>query len=191
MNFTLSTGLFFGHPVNFLFHAKTSDGPKQSSASDCQNLFRAEHGNLTDVGGRGPWIHCFQARIGKVQTRIVFLDDDEDLRELMSILLKSTLGEECQCFGNMTEFLNHSQEVLRARVAILDINLGPDAPNGIDAFNWLMDHGFRGKILFLTGHARANPRVAQAERNGVEVLEKPVHPDQLIALVTRSLSGIP
>jgi DNA-binding NtrC family response regulator len=124
----------------------------------------------------------------KEPARIVFLDDSEDLRELMSVLLASTLGEECSCFGNLMEFENHAEEVLRARVAILDINLGPNAPDGVDAFHWLMDHGFQGKVLFFTGHARTNPQVARAERNGVAILEKPLHPDKLISFVKRALS---
>jgi DNA-binding NtrC family response regulator len=124
----------------------------------------------------------------KEVARIVFLDDSEDLRELMSLLLESTLGVECMCFGSVTEFENHSKEVLRAKVAILDINLGPNAPDGLDAFNWLMGHGFSGKILFFTGHGRANPQVALAERKGVQILEKPIRPDKLISFVTGVLN---
>ena len=124
----------------------------------------------------------------KGPVRIAFLDDSEDLRELMPILLESTLGVECICFGNLVEFQSRSEEVLQAKVAILDINLGPNAPDGVDAFNWLMDHGFQGKILFFTGHARTNPQVELAERNGVEILEKPLHPDKLISVVTRALN---
>jgi DNA-binding NtrC family response regulator len=86
------------------------------------------------------------------------------------------------------ELKNHSEEVLQAKVAILDVNLGPDAPDGIDAFNWLVEHGFEGKILFLTGHARTNPQLAFAERNGIKVLEKPLHPDRLISLVKHALN---
>jgi len=119
--------------------------------------------------------------------RIVFLDDSEDLRELMPILLESTLGVECMCFGNLTELQYQSEKVLCAKVAILDINLGPDTPDGVAAFRWLTDRGFQGKILFFTGHARNNPQVAAAERNGVEVMEKPLHPDRLISLLRRAL----
>jgi DNA-binding NtrC family response regulator len=122
---------------------------------------------------------------------IVFLDDSEDLRELMPVLLESALGVECCCFGHLKEFEKHSEEVLLAKVAILDINLGPDAPDGVDAFNWLKAHGFQGKILFLTGHARTNPRVASAGRHGIPILEKPVHPDKLISLLTNALGGNP
>ena len=117
----------------------------------------------------------------------MFLDDNEDLRELITALLKSKLGLECLCFGTVAEFQNHLKDVLPAKLAILDINLGPTAPDGIDAFNWLMEQGFRGRVVFLTGHARTHPQVALAERSGAEVLEKPVYPEQLISSVTRAL----
>ena len=123
----------------------------------------------------------------KRSARVVFLDDSEDLRELMATLLETMVGVECSCFGSLMELEQHSDEVLHARVAILDINLGPDAPDGLDAFNWLMDHGFSGKVLFFTGHARSNPQVVMAEQRGAEILEKPIRPDRLISSVTRSL----
>ena len=127
----------------------------------------------------------------KEPARIVFLDDSEDLRELMPILLETTLGVECKCFGNLAEFQSHLKEVLLAKVAILDINLGPNAPDGVDAFNWLMDHGFQGKILFFTGHARTNPQVALAGRSGVQIVEKPLQTDKLISLIKRALNDTP
>jgi DNA-binding NtrC family response regulator len=123
------------------------------------------------------------------RARIVFLDDSEDLRELMPILLEGALRVECLCFGSLMEFENHSEEVLRAKVIILDINLGPNVPDGVDAFNWLEGHGFQGKVLFFTGHARTNPQVALAAEKGAEILEKPLHPDKLISLVRRSLNN--
>jgi DNA-binding NtrC family response regulator len=123
--------------------------------------------------------------------RIVFLDDSDDLRELMPLLFASTLGEECRCFRNVMEFENHSEEILRAKVAILDINLGPNTPDGIAAFHWLMEQGFQGKVLFFTGHARTNPQVALAEKDGVAILEKPFHPDKLVSFVKRALDETP
>jgi FixJ family two-component response regulator len=117
----------------------------------------------------------------------VFLDDSEDLRELVPLLLRTALGVDCLSFGSLTEFQRNCDDVLRAKLAILDINLGANVPNGIDAFRWLTEHGFRGKILFLTGHARTNPQVAQAEKNGAQVLEKPLHPDRLVSVVRQAI----
>jgi FixJ family two-component response regulator len=122
------------------------------------------------------------------RARVVFLDDNDDLRQLMPELLESTLGVECMAFASVQDFENHPKEVLLAKVAILDINLGPNTPDGIDAFNWLKQRGFRGKILFFTGHARANPQLALAEKDGAQILEKPVHPDVLVSAVRFALS---
>ena len=124
----------------------------------------------------------------KEPPRIVFLDDSEDLRELMPALLEHALGVVCICFGSLMELENHSTEVLRAKVAILDVNLGPNAPDGVDAFNWLVDHGFHGNVLFFTGHARNNPQVEHAMTKGVEILEKPVDFRKLISSVTNALN---
>jgi DNA-binding NtrC family response regulator len=120
--------------------------------------------------------------------KVLFVDDNEDLRDLMRLLLKTTLKVECLCFGSVRELENHSSEALSAKVAILDINLGSNVPGGIDAFNWLKDHGFHGRILFLTGHARTNPQVKAAEIDGAKVLEKPLQPDKLISIVTQALN---
>src|SRR5215467_2497757 len=89
-----------------------------------------------------------------MSARIVFLDDNQDLRELIRDILESELKVECRCFGSVMELTNDREEVLCAKVALLDINLGPDVPNGIDAFNWLRKQEFRGKFVFFTGHAR-------------------------------------
>jgi DNA-binding NtrC family response regulator len=121
------------------------------------------------------------------RARIVFLDDNEDLRELLPMLLESALKVECISFGQLSEFENHSEEVLCARLAILDINLGPNQPDGIDALNWLTEHGFQGKTLFFTGHARSNPHVAVAQSKGIQVLEKPLDPDKLISFIRQAL----
>jgi FixJ family two-component response regulator len=76
---------------------------------------------------------------------------------------------------------------LRAKVAILDVNLGADRPNGVDAFNWLKEQGFQGNVLFFTGHARNSPQVLRALNKGVEILEKPIDPGRLISSVTLAL----
>jgi DNA-binding NtrC family response regulator len=119
---------------------------------------------------------------------IVLLDDSDDLRELMPLLLESWLGVSCISFAHLMDLEQHSEEVLRAKVAILDINLGPNEPDGVEAFHWLMAHGFQGKVLFFTGHARTNPEVALAEESGVEVLEKPLQPDMLMSRIERALN---
>jgi len=102
------------------------------------------------------------------------LDDDTDLLEILAELLQE---RNCGCLlaHSLEELKALGPEVLRADVAVLDINLGAGQPSGIDAYDWLLSQNFAGRLLFLTGHAHAHPLVARAERlNRATVLDKPL-----------------
>lgn len=120
--------------------------------------------------------------------RILFLDDDDDLR--------STFGEvfrvfgngkhSCLCLASYEEMLAQKDAALATGLAILDINLGENRPSGLDAERWLRAHEYVGKVVLLTGHARSHPLVSQAaELAGVEVLEKPVAVGRLLDLIEK------
>lgn len=113
--------------------------------------------------------------------KVVFLDDSEDLRLLLSILLKAKLGLDCLGLSRVQEFDSHLVEILCCEAAILDINLGLGQPSGLDAYAWLKKHEFKGKIIFLTGHANSDPDVVRASELGVELLEKPLDTARLFA----------
>jgi DNA-binding NtrC family response regulator len=106
---------------------------------------------------------------------VVFLDDDEDLRDLFREAFGLFLHRSCLCVSSVAELAQNRDEVMRAKLAVLDINLGPDAPSGHDAYRWLREEGYGGQIAFLTGHASTHPLVAEARKmRGVRVLEKPL-----------------
>jgi hypothetical protein len=68
--------------------------------------------------------------------------------------------------------------------AVLDINLGPGEPTGVDAYHWLRSRGFSGRIIFLTGHAASHPLVREARLIGdAVVLEKPTGIDHLSSAI--------
>lgn len=114
--------------------------------------------------------------------QVLFLDDDEDLREVVSEILGEK-GIRCLAVATHDELVAARERALASDVAILDINLGAGAPNGLDAYRWLRANGFRGKITMLTGHGRSHP-LARAARNldHVEVLEKPISAQTLESL---------
>jgi DNA-binding response OmpR family regulator len=122
----------------------------------------------------------------KVQ-RVLVLDDDRDFCDLLAAFLEISAGAECLTVCSLSELAHRHEDVLGCDLAILDVNLGVDQPSGIDALEWLRDHAFEGRVVFLTGHARRHPRLGlEVERSGVEVLEKPVDASTLAALVTSS-----
>jgi DNA-binding NtrC family response regulator len=116
--------------------------------------------------------------------RVLFLDDDQDLREVFTELM-GTLGVAVTAVASVPE-LEHvvNGDDGAFDLAILDINLGPDAPSGIAAYRWLKEHHFRGRTVFLTGHAHSHPLVSEALRLGdASVHAKPMSVAELRAIM--------
>ncbi len=115
---------------------------------------------------------------------VAFLDDDDDLRELVTELLAAVFDTSCVPLASHDELVEKGDRVLACNLAILDVNLGADAASGIDSYKWLREHGFRGRVAFLTGHASSHPLVAEARRVGdARVLEKPIRTELLESLL--------
>ncbi len=122
--------------------------------------------------------------------RVLVLEDDEDLRTLLCELLLMQGVEECVSAASLASLKSQEARVLTCGLAILDINLGAQVPSGLDAYRWLRDSGFAGRVVFLTGHARSHPLVRQAyELTDVQVLVKPVDARVLMALVAGGAGG--
>jgi len=84
----------------------------------------------------------------------------------------------------MSAVLLRAAQVLRTDLAILDVNLGPGEPSGIEIYRWLKGQNYRGKIVFLSGHTRTDPQVVEATRiSGVDFLQKPLAFGQIEALI--------
>jgi FixJ family two-component response regulator len=115
---------------------------------------------------------------------VLFLDDDEDLRATFADLVRTIFERECHGIRSYGDLMELGERALKCGVAILDINLGPQVPSGLDAYGWLRAHGFHGRIVFLTGHAASHPLVVEAKRLGdAEVIGKPVSLDALTSML--------
>jgi DNA-binding response OmpR family regulator len=117
---------------------------------------------------------------------ILVVDDDSDLR-LMLCELFDSYGAKCVGVASLEEMKDlGANGQLPFDLVILDVNLGQGQPSGIDAYRWLKDHSFSGCVLFMTGHARSFPGVADAYAVGIRVLQKPVSIDDLLNLLRES-----
>jgi DNA-binding response OmpR family regulator len=115
---------------------------------------------------------------------VLLVDDDEDLRELLAELLVGYGADRCVVAGSLVEVQRQAAETLECSIAILDVNLGAGAPTGVAICQWLRVQGFTGRVVFLTGHASDDPRVAEAARvPNTRVLSKPLGVDQIAALL--------
>src|SRR5262245_20318881 len=94
---------------------------------------------------------------------VVVVDDDEDLRYLFGKLIESRCGSwlGASSFDDLTGL---GEAALRARLVILDVNLGATSPSGVTAYRWLKDHRFGGRVVFLTGHAMSYPELVALQK---------------------------
>lgn len=119
-----------------------------------------------------------------VRPTVLFVDDHEDLRTALGELLECCLNVSTIRAGGLDYLRERENDVLACRAAIIDINLGPTEPSGLEVFRWLKERGFRGKTIFLTGHAGNHPLVAEARQiEGVSVFEKPLGISELLNLL--------
>jgi FixJ family two-component response regulator len=115
---------------------------------------------------------------------VLLLDDDADLRSVFSLFVEMQCGRPCLTVASFAEMIAAEEAVLRCAVALLDVNLGPGKPTGIDAYRWLVGHQFPGRLYFFTGHARVHPLLAEIEKLGaVQVLAKPMDADRLMEVL--------
>ncbi len=115
---------------------------------------------------------------------VLLLDDDADLRSAFSDFVEMQCGRPCLAVGSFEEMVAAAEAVQKCSVALLDVNLGPGKPTGIDAYRWLVSQGFSGRLYFFTGHARVHPLLAEIEKlGGVQVLAKPLDADKLMEVL--------
>jgi FixJ family two-component response regulator len=118
------------------------------------------------------------------QGGVLFLDDDDDLRTTFIDLVSSLFDRSCLGVRSYRDLVSRGESALTCEIAILDINLGPDLPSGLDAYRWLRQRGFPGRIVFLTGHASSHPLVRRAHAIGdARIIAKPVSFDVIETLL--------
>jgi ActR/RegA family two-component response regulator len=115
---------------------------------------------------------------------ILLLDDDDDLREAISDLVRIASGRSCVSLSSYAELAPNRERVLACVLAVLDANLGDGRPSGVDAYEWLRKEHFAGRIVFLTGYGASHPLVQRAGKiGGPLVLTKPIDADEVRSLI--------
>ena len=113
------------------------------------------------------------------------MDDDIDLLEVLQETLHSLCKIDDVITATSLDGVKQQQEkIINCKLAILDVNLGAERPSGVNVAQWLRDHGFQGKIVFLTGHAISDPEVLAATKMpDTKVVAKPIGLSQLLSFV--------
>lgn len=118
---------------------------------------------------------------------VLFVDDNSDLCMVIELLCQSLPEVECICAASMSAVLERAAQVLHTGLAILDVNLGPGEPNGVEIYRWLKGQNYHGKIVFLSGHCSTDRLCEEATGiSGVDFFQKPLEFGQIEALILGS-----
>lgn len=110
---------------------------------------------------------------------VLLVDDDPDLLDVMGMLMEHE-GLGYIAARSLAEVQALGSALATISVAILDVNLGPGQPTGLDVHDWLRAQGVRSRIVFVTGHAPDHPLVQETAGGAHLVLAKPIASSALV-----------
>src|ERR1700759_1920380 len=116
--------------------------------------------------------------------RILVLDDDPGVRQMLSIVL-SSVGFEVICCADARTLLNEVGK--RAPICILLDEVLPDT-SGIVVLNQLRREGCTAPVLIISGKADIPTAVRALKQGANDFLEKPFRTPDLIARVKATLN---
>lgn len=118
----------------------------------------------------------------------VLLDDDQDLLDVLNDILKEH-GYLCKQTRTIKEFMELGDQIHHASVVVLDVSLQSNKDSGIDAYRWLKDQKYTGRVCFLTGYTYDHPTVASLlSLKSVDVVTKPLSLEKFMKKVIRGVS---
>jgi DNA-binding NtrC family response regulator len=118
-----------------------------------------------------------------MKTKIMVVDDDPNIRELMATLLVGEGYDVIQA-GNATEVQNCFTGP-QPDVVLLDLQL-PDG-HGLDLLPTIKKQWAESEVIVLTGNATFDAAVEATKRGAYHFQNKPVDPKSLMVLVKRAL----
>jgi DNA-binding NtrC family response regulator len=120
---------------------------------------------------------------------IVVLDDERVIADTLAQILRlhGCNSQAIYTAGAALQALDDRPDLL-----ITDVALDPDSINGIDVAMYYRQECAACKVLLISGHAAtldllANPQV---RRQGFPLLQKPVHPNELLFAVCEILNTL-
>ncbi len=119
------------------------------------------------------------------QQKVFIVDDDEDLREALSLLMRS-VGIRSEAFASAREFL-HQIDPGDSGCLVLDIRM--PGMSGIELQAELHKRRIRIPIVFLTGHGDVPLAVAAMKAGAFDFIQKPLDAHRLVISVMKALKG--
>jgi FixJ family two-component response regulator len=119
------------------------------------------------------------------QKMVFIVDDDADLRDALSLLMRS-VGIQSSAFASAKEFL-HRLTPQDAGCLVLDIRM--PGMTGMELQAELHKRRIRMPIIFLTGHGDVPLAVSAMKAGAFDFIQKPLDAHRLVISVMKALKG--
>ncbi|MCK8484043.1 sigma-54 dependent transcriptional regulator [Aliiroseovarius sp. S2029] len=116
---------------------------------------------------------------------ILIVDDERDIRELISDILEDE-GFTTRLAGTSDEAVAAVKEELPS-LMILDIWLKDSAMDGIDILKMVKREHPEVPVVIISGHGNIEIAVAAIKQGAYDFIEKPFNIDQLMVVITRAM----
>jgi two-component system response regulator FixJ len=114
---------------------------------------------------------------------VFVVDDDESVRHSLRDLLESA-GYKVIDFGSAIEFL--AADEARGSCVVADIRM--PRMSGLEMQDELSRRGSKLPVIIMTGHGDVPLAVRAMKAGAVDFLEKPYHPDKMLASIENALA---
>jgi FixJ family two-component response regulator len=124
-----------------------------------------------------------KASKGSDQPTVFVIDDDREIRDTVSGLLRS-VGLRAELFASVQEFIDRG---LRDASGCLVLDVRLPGRSGLDFHDDLARAGVRLPVIFMTGHADVPMTVRAMKAGAVEFLTKPVRHQDLLEAIQHAI----
>ena len=113
-------------------------------------------------------------------SRVILVDDDDDVRRSLGALLKSA-GYAVDVYANAEEFLAGTGSSAAARCLVADVRM-PEM-SGLDLLRALKKKQSSVPVVLITGHADVQMAVEAMKAGAVDFIEKPFTAEEILEAV--------
>lgn len=117
--------------------------------------------------------------------RVLIVDDEQGMRELLEIVLGGE-GYEVVCLATPEE----AQPVLQRQsfdVVVTDLRIGSDAEAGMRFLSWLQEFAPGTPAIMMTAHGSVETAIEAMKRGAADYVMKPFQNDEIRLLVSRAI----
>ncbi len=123
-----------------------------------------------------------------MSNEILIIDDNVDIRELISGILKDK-GFSVRLAANFNQAINEINKKI-PDVSIIDVKLDKGDNDGIDLLNHIKKIDEDVPVIMISGHANVQMAVDSLKHGAFEFLQKPFSTERLLNFINRALENI-